>query len=63
MPCACALQAELDFDCQRAAELYQSVFAFEPGDVESAYRLFECELALAQRAGAASTLAAIAKTR
>ncbi|WP_395620554.1 winged helix-turn-helix domain-containing protein [Dokdonella sp.] len=57
-----ALQAELDFDCSRAAELYRSVFAFEPGDVESAYRLFECELSLAERAGAESTLAAIAKT-
>lgn len=57
-----ALRAELDFDCGRAAELYRSVFAFEPGDVESAYRLFECELALAERAGAEATLAAIAKT-
>lgn len=57
-----ALQAELDFDCSRAAELYRSVFAFEPGDVESAYRLFECELSLAERAGAESTLAAISKT-
>lgn len=57
-----ALQAELDFDCSRAAELYRSVFAFEPGDVESAYRLYECELALADRSAAESTLAAITRT-
>lgn len=56
-----ALQAELDFDCGRAAELYRSVFAFEPGDVEAAYRLFECELALSDRGGAAGTLDAIAR--
>ncbi len=56
-----ALQAELDFDNRRAAELYRSVFAFEPGDVEAAYRLFECELALADRAGATATLDAIAR--
>lgn len=55
-----ALHAELDFDCGRAAELYRSVFAFEPGDVEAAYRLFECELVLADRAGAAATLDAVA---